>query len=245
MVQTTLTPAQLDGTACYVCADESAPMRPIGHVDGCQIFACSSHADADETPADVCYVCHAETGPFVLVGEGDDAAPVCPDHVDETPEYSVLVVGPTRTRADRARLRDFAHTVATELGATATWAEHSDYDVSDYDAIYDIGLPPSKRDYVSTLLKGEALVSGVPVRERQRIGTLAECVCGQPTTVRSVVRADLDVWCQECRGISSCAHCLEWVDTDPIVIVESDTTWFQLHAGCLDGPQVDRLTSAA
>ncbi|MFD7461332.1 MULTISPECIES: hypothetical protein [unclassified Streptomyces] len=35
-----LTPAQLDGIACVVCADEERSMRPVGVVDGCQVFAC-------------------------------------------------------------------------------------------------------------------------------------------------------------------------------------------------------------
>ncbi|MFF4672122.1 hypothetical protein ACFY1C_20030 [Streptomyces sp. NPDC001279] len=48
----TLTPAQRDGTACIECGDDTAPMVPIGHVDGGQVFQCTSHADdAPETPA--------------------------------------------------------------------------------------------------------------------------------------------------------------------------------------------------
>ncbi|WP_073782630.1 hypothetical protein [Streptomyces sp. CB01580] len=247
----TLTPAQRDGTACIECGDETAPMVPLpALVDGGQVFQCTSHTDADDTPADVCYICFSESGPFVRVGEGDDEAAVCLDHVDETPERNVLVVGPIRTRADRERLREFARTVATELGAMATWATSSGFDVRQYEAIYDMGGPASTGDYVSTLLKGEALLAGIPVRERQHPEALAECVCGQSTTVRSVVRADGDVWCQECRDISSCAHCLEWFDTDEMVITESGTAWIPLHPECHEGdawkaPQSGRLAIAA
>ncbi|WP_432159008.1 hypothetical protein [Streptomyces sp. bgisy153] len=34
-----LTPAQLDGIACLVCAVEDGPMVPVGVVNGCQVFA--------------------------------------------------------------------------------------------------------------------------------------------------------------------------------------------------------------
>ncbi|WP_406864009.1 hypothetical protein ABZO31_27690 [Streptomyces sp. HUAS MG47] len=35
----TLTPAQRDGVACLVCAEEDGCMTPAGFVDGCQVFA--------------------------------------------------------------------------------------------------------------------------------------------------------------------------------------------------------------
>jgi hypothetical protein len=43
-----LTPEQLDGLACVVCGlgfTTTVPSRPVGHVDGCQVFACTSHDD--------------------------------------------------------------------------------------------------------------------------------------------------------------------------------------------------------
>jgi len=45
-----LTEAQRDGLACVVCGvdytrtAELIPNRPVGTVDGCQVFACASHA---------------------------------------------------------------------------------------------------------------------------------------------------------------------------------------------------------
>lgn len=40
-----LTPAMLAGIACVLCGDERAPMVPVGHVDGGQVFACSVHVE--------------------------------------------------------------------------------------------------------------------------------------------------------------------------------------------------------
>ncbi|WP_328336571.1 hypothetical protein [Streptomyces violaceus] len=54
------TPAQLDGIACIVCADEDGVMAPVGTVDGCQIFA---HRSCVDKPAP------APFGPaFLVVG---------------------------------------------------------------------------------------------------------------------------------------------------------------------------------
>lgn len=44
-----LTDEQRDGTACVLCGRDTAAMRPVGHVDGAQVFACASHGD-DEQP---------------------------------------------------------------------------------------------------------------------------------------------------------------------------------------------------
>lgn len=38
-----LTGVQLDGAACVKCHAETDPMKPVGHVNGGQVFACSSH----------------------------------------------------------------------------------------------------------------------------------------------------------------------------------------------------------
>ncbi|MFF1764789.1 hypothetical protein [Streptomyces sp. NPDC058249] len=61
----TLTPAQLDGIACVVCGDEERPMRPVGAVDGCQVFACPPCVDGPT----------ADVAPVVLV-VGDASTPV-------------------------------------------------------------------------------------------------------------------------------------------------------------------------
>ncbi|MFF4779383.1 hypothetical protein ACFY05_41870 [Microtetraspora fusca] len=47
-----LTPAQRDGLACIRCGDETAPMVPVGHVDGVQVFECTTHS-AEDLPAAV------------------------------------------------------------------------------------------------------------------------------------------------------------------------------------------------
>jgi hypothetical protein len=39
VIGATLTPAQRDGIACVICAEETGAMIPVGAVDGCQVFA--------------------------------------------------------------------------------------------------------------------------------------------------------------------------------------------------------------
>ncbi len=36
------TPDQRDGLACVECGSTEGAMRPVGHVDGCQVFAHAS-----------------------------------------------------------------------------------------------------------------------------------------------------------------------------------------------------------
>lgn len=43
-----LSPEQLDGLACIVCASKSSAQRPVVHHAGVQLFACVSH-DTDPT----------------------------------------------------------------------------------------------------------------------------------------------------------------------------------------------------
>lgn len=40
---TALDDAQRDGVACVRCGDDIATMRPVGTLDGVQVFACLSH----------------------------------------------------------------------------------------------------------------------------------------------------------------------------------------------------------
>ncbi|MGW1541037.1 hypothetical protein ACWCPM_12510 [Streptomyces sp. NPDC002309] len=58
-----LTPAQLDGIACLVCADEEGAMVPVGVVDGCQVFAHPACVDGmdDGTPGVALVVGAADT----------------------------------------------------------------------------------------------------------------------------------------------------------------------------------------
>ncbi|MFE9798959.1 hypothetical protein ACFYP6_08810 [Streptomyces goshikiensis] len=53
----TLTANQRDGVACVVCGTERQPMRPVGTVDGGQLFGCISCLDSE--PA----------GPVLVVGQ--------------------------------------------------------------------------------------------------------------------------------------------------------------------------------
>lgn len=41
-----LSPAQIDGAACVRCGRSDGPMRPVGMLDGGQLFACTSHDQA-------------------------------------------------------------------------------------------------------------------------------------------------------------------------------------------------------
>ncbi|MGW1270727.1 hypothetical protein [Streptomyces sp. NPDC002491] len=60
----TLTPAQLDGIACVVCADESGPMIPVDVIDGGQVFAhrsCAAEGSAPKPASVLLVVGKAET----------------------------------------------------------------------------------------------------------------------------------------------------------------------------------------
>ncbi len=46
-----LSPEQLDGLACIVCASTTSAQRPVAHHAGVQLFACVSH-DTDPTTAE-------------------------------------------------------------------------------------------------------------------------------------------------------------------------------------------------
>lgn len=41
--QELLTDDQRNGVACVVCSSQTAPMVPVGIVDGGQVFACTHH----------------------------------------------------------------------------------------------------------------------------------------------------------------------------------------------------------
>jgi len=147
----------------------------------------------------------------------------------------VLVVGPVGTPDDVANLRGLAHDVADQMGVPATYALHTDYNVTDFAAVYLTGTVTELRDAPTLVLIAEALAVHIDVYDPQSPRDAAPCVCGQVQTVRTVVGEDGDVWCAECRGETACAWCFERSDTEDLEIVESGDTWVPLHAECLEG----------
>ncbi|WP_394435755.1 hypothetical protein [Streptomyces sp. SGAir0957] len=147
----------------------------------------------------------------------------------------VLVVAPVGTPADVERLRAYGLSVATELGAPATYATHNEHRVTDFDAVYCMTPSTSLRDRVGLLLVAEALLAGIPVYEPQAAEDVDTCDCGQVQSVRTVRGDDGAVWCAECREESACAWCFEWNDMEDLDVVEHGTTWVPLHPGCRAG----------
>ncbi|MCT9140353.1 hypothetical protein [Streptomyces violarus] len=198
-----LTPAQLDGIACIVCADEDGAMTPVGTVDGCQVFAHRACVDDETTPA--------------LFGP------------------AFLVVGPVETADDVDNLRGYAMDVATELGAPTVYATHSDYSVTDFEAVFLLGSVTELRDAPTLVLVAEALAAGVQVLEPQSPQMAATCdECGQVQTVRTVTDEYGDTLCASCREEVTCAWCTEASDAT-METVERGEMWVPAHAACASG----------
>ncbi|MFJ2737317.1 hypothetical protein [Streptomyces sp. NPDC087317] len=147
----------------------------------------------------------------------------------------LLVVGPVATPYDVADLRAHAFDIADQMGATTTYALHTDYRVTDFTAVYLTGTVTEVRDAPTLILVAEALAAGMEVHEPQPLEIDAEWVCGQRQTVRTVVGDDGEVWCADCRDEAACTWCGESGDGENLEIVETGATWIPLHAGCLKG----------
>ncbi|MFE6128841.1 hypothetical protein ACFQ6Q_11300 [Streptomyces sp. NPDC056437] len=146
----------------------------------------------------------------------------------------VLVVGPTATPDDVDNLRGYALDVADQIGVSATYALHNEYRVTDFEAVYVLCASTELHDTVGLVLMAEALAAGMPVHEPQSPREAAQCVCGQSQTVRTVIGEDGSVWCAECRDeVAGCAHCAELPDMEEMALVDRDSTWIPVHAGCL------------
>ncbi|MET9638074.1 hypothetical protein ABZY83_16985 [Streptomyces virginiae] len=201
----TLTTPQLDGVACIVCANERRPMRPVGTVDGGQVFGCVACLDGE-------------------------------------PSGPVLVVGPVATDDNVADLRAYAFDVADQTGTAATYAEHSDYLVTDYAALYVSAVDWEDEDTTALVLVAEALAAGVPVHGPMSPQNATSCeLCDLPLNVRPFVGKRGDVVCGTCRHTdTACAHCGEEADDRWMQPVDDGSTWFPVHSGCVDeGRRVD------
>ncbi|MFI5795160.1 hypothetical protein [Streptomyces sp. NPDC051677] len=161
----------------------------------------------------------------------------------------VLVVGPTDIPADVERLRDVARDVAYELGRPATYATHTDYDVTAFAAVYSVRPLTSLRTAPALVLVAEAMLAGVEVHEPLKADEVTTCGCG---LVSRHTRPHVDergiVWCAECLSDDACAHCGEAFDMEDAEFVQRDDTWFPIHAGCLapgHRPTSSRLMNVA
>ncbi|MFI9175730.1 hypothetical protein [Streptomyces lincolnensis] len=155
--------------------------------------------------------------------------------VEPTP-WGVLVIGPLGTPADVEALREVACEIAYELGVATTYATHTDHSVTDFGAVYLTGTVTELRDAPTLVLVGEAIAAGIPVHDPLTADEVTECLCGLICRyTRPYVDGRGGVHCNECSGKSGCAWCGEWNDTEDLEFVESDDTWFPLHAECLAG----------
>ncbi|WP_406391614.1 hypothetical protein OG806_09780 [Streptomyces sp. NBC_00882] len=155
----------------------------------------------------------------------------------------VLVVGPVATPADVKALRALAYNVAHELGRPVTWATDADHTITDYAAVY-LGDVASLSDAPTLVLVAEALVAGMLVYDALTADEVTECPCGLVSRhTRPHVDESGEVFCAECSGESGCAWCGEWNDTEDLEIVESGSTFYPLHAGCLAGMRRERSSS--
>lgn len=201
----TLTAPQRGGEACVVCAGQWVPMRPVGTVDGGQVFGCVACLDGERT------------GP-------------------------VLVVGPVLTDDNVAELRAYAFDVADQTGTAATYAEYSDYRVTDYAALYVSAVDWEDEDTTALVLVAEALAAGVAVRGPMSPQHATSCeLCGMGLDVRPFVGHRGDVLCGVCRHDDvTCSWCGEDADKDEMRPVETGDTWHLVHAGCVaEGLRVD------
>ncbi|MGW2041066.1 hypothetical protein [Streptomyces virginiae] len=196
----TLTTPQLDGVACVVCANERRPMRPVGTIDGGQVFGCVTCLDAE-------------------------------------PSGPVLVVGPVFTDDNAADLRAFAFDVADQTGTAATFAEHSDYVVTEFAAVYVSSLDWADEDTTALVLVAEALAAGVPVHGPMSPQDATSCeLCGMSLDIRPFVgRRRGDVLCGVCRHDDvECSWCGEDADDHDMQPCLNGDTWRLVHAGCVD-----------
>uniref|UniRef100_A0AAU2W0K3 Uncharacterized protein n=1 Tax=Streptomyces sp. NBC_00008 TaxID=2903610 RepID=A0AAU2W0K3_9ACTN len=201
-----LTPSQLSGVACILCADENGEMIPVSHLDGVQIFA---HVDCGAQPAPV-----------------SDAP---------APARTALVVGPTSTDSERRRLRKFAIEVAAQVGAITTFALHTDYSVGAFEAVYVLGRATELRNADCLVLVAEALAARMDVFDVPKPGSCGTCDCGRSVTVHPRWDREGALVCTECAGWApECAHCGE-DDGDFVAleIVEDGHSFHPVHPSCL------------
>ncbi|WP_406326666.1 hypothetical protein OG784_27350 [Streptomyces sp. NBC_01617] len=157
---------------------------------------------------------------------------------DETPASTVLVVGPIHNGDARDFLRGHAVDVAEQTGAVATFALHTNYSVTAYDAVYVLGHAAELRDCATLVLVAEALAAGMPVHDASSPQEAGYCVCGLAQTVRVLRDRHGVIQCHECLGLTmGCAHCGEYGDAEELTLVEDGATFHPVHITCLEEAQ--------
>ncbi len=162
-----LTPAQLDGIACVICAEETGPTVPVGMVDGCQIFA---HRRCMEPSP------KSPTSRILVLGpcaDEDERRDLRMSAFDVTDQLGFPAVIATSLDID---VRAFAAVVLdqdylSDVTAAVLWAEAAEAGVP-------IIIPASPRDLPRCDACGEAKYFGVVREEFEHDGrTLAESLC--------------------------------------------------------------------
>ncbi|WP_103538627.1 MULTISPECIES: hypothetical protein [unclassified Streptomyces] len=185
---TNLSPAQLDGAACVVCAGEDGEMIPVGHVDGGQVFA---HPECGKAPL------HPNTllitGPCSTPAEIADLTAVAFDVTDQLGVNTIVATSTSHF------VRDYAGIVVVGPSLTS-------------------GTKGRQMDIVATVLEAEALAHRVPVIVPQATTEAASCdACGQWQTIATVRNHHGEVFCRDCRGDApGCSWCLEDDETEPV-----------------------------
>ncbi|CAL9381103.1 hypothetical protein SUDANB120_01059 [Streptomyces sp. enrichment culture] len=156
--------------------------------------------------------------------------------VDAETAGPVLVVGPVLTDGHVADLRAFSCDVAHQTGTTATFAEHSDYRVTDFAAVYVSSVDWDDEDTTALVLVAEALAAGVPVHGPMDPQDATSCeLCAMRLTVRPFVGHRGDVLCGTCRHDDVvCAWCGDEADEYDMQPCVDGDTWRLVHAGCVD-----------
>ncbi|WP_328896411.1 hypothetical protein [Streptomyces sp. NBC_00236] len=151
------------------------------------------------------------------------------------PASTALVVGPTSTAAQRNRLRAFAIDVAAQVGAQTTYALHTDYSVTDFEAVYVLGTATKLRDADCLVLVAEALAASMEVVDAPDPKDCGTCDCGRSVTVHPRQTPWGELACVECAGWAPlCVHCGEdHEDFKPLTIVEMGETFHLVHPDCL------------
>lgn len=123
-----LTDEQRDGLACVVCGADTAPMRPVGHVDGVQVFACTSHV-ADEKGVATADTPTDEKGVHSVRTLDDEQGL----HAVETPDDATAGKSATWPDGEVASVRDMArrHDLARRADDLAAMLSRDFGDVRD------------------------------------------------------------------------------------------------------------------
>ncbi|MFF2716090.1 hypothetical protein [Streptomyces sp. NPDC058011] len=183
-----LTPAQLDGVACVVCAGEDGEMIPAGHVDGCQVFV---HPGCDVRPLHPNTV--LVTGPCSTPAEIADLTAHAFDVTDQLGVNTIVATSTSHL------VSDYAGIVVVGTSLTS-------------------GTKGRRMDIVAAALEAEALAHRVPVIVPQAVTEAASCeACGQSQTIATVRNHHGEVFCADCRGAAQgCAWCLIDEESEPV-----------------------------